>query len=116
MSLQVINKQIHSYRRSELQSNLSTILTDIKNILVSNERRDEEYFRNHTGRELVRRLFIFDMVSDISSVTSDYDDGFRPTELNTIKAYGGGSPATFRILTESSEPMLTENSDHIRQE
>tara|TARA_B100001093_G_C26860383_1_gene1029886 strand:+ start:1416 stop:2426 length:1011 start_codon:yes stop_codon:yes gene_type:complete len=80
MSLQELNKEIHTIRdKSEMQSKLSTIKSEIKNILSSGGEDKETYFQSHTGRELFRKLYNLDLVSEIKD---DFDSGFRPTPFN----------------------------------
>lgn len=97
MSLQELNKEIHTIRdRPEMQSKLATIKSEIKNILASGGEDKETYFQNHTGRELFRKLYNLDLVSEIKD---DFDSGFRPTpfNLNINRHKNSVSPLNFWV-------------------
>lgn len=77
MTLQEINNQIHSI---PTPSKLEVALTDLKTSIstaISNGdiEFNTQYYRNHTGRELFKKLHNFGL--DIE-IFDDYDSGFRP--------------------------------------
>ena len=86
MSLQQIENTVHQYRDTELQANFSTVVSDIKTILLLNRPSDERYYINHTGRELFRKLNNFGMTTELSSIGDDYDYGFRPQTVTGKKS------------------------------
>ena len=77
--------QIHAIKsRTEMQSELLRFKTEIRNIVESGGFDEENYFINHTGRELFRKLNRFDMRDEIKDST---DSGFRPirkTKLSNL--------------------------------
>jgi hypothetical protein len=87
MTLQQLNNKIHSIPTpTELSTELASIKSDIKTILSAGGGAEENYYKNHTGRELFRKLNNFDMAADLSSIGDPYDSGFRPTDVAGIKA------------------------------
>jgi hypothetical protein len=87
MTLQQLNNKIHSIPTpTELSTELASIKSDIKTILSAGGSTEENYYKNHTGRELFRKLNNFDMVADLSAIGDPYDSGFRPTDVAGIKA------------------------------
>ncbi len=87
MSLQNINKRIHSVATpSEMSSKLAALKSEIKTELLANGDDQERYYKNHTGRELYRKLSNFGMSSEITSIGDSHDGGFRPKTVNGIKA------------------------------
>jgi hypothetical protein len=97
--------QIHAIKsKTEMQSELSRFKTEIRNIVESGGLDEEDYFINHTGRELFRKLDSFGMQSEIKD---SVDSGFRPirkTKLSNlnlnIKCHLDASVAA--SITESS--------------
>jgi len=83
MNLQELNKLIHSATKEELQTNLSTWKSQINTILLAGTEADEHYFINHTGRELFRKLYNFDLELEIKD---EYDSGFRPQRKSKLNA------------------------------
>tara|TARA_Y100001973_G_C5157334_1_gene311556 strand:+ start:384 stop:740 length:357 start_codon:yes stop_codon:yes gene_type:complete len=118
MSLESIENTIHEYNCAELLSNIDDIISDIQTELAAESdpinTPVEHYYINHTGRELFRKLFYCGHLAKLSEIGDDYDDGFRPLTIAGIKAYGTG--ATFRILAENGDFLMTEDSDNLRQE
>jgi len=84
MSLQQLNKKIHQASKSELVANLETFKTAIANALTEGE--SEAYYKNHTGRELYRKLHNFGLGSEITSIGDAHDNGFRPLTVAGIKS------------------------------
>ena len=69
--------QIHTVKnKAEMQSSLLQFKTKIRDIVISGGFEEENYFINHTGRELFRKLDGFGMQSEIKD---SVDSGFRPT-------------------------------------
>lgn len=109
MSLAQINKKIHAYSSQELSDNLSTVLDDIRDILNLGRSSDEQYYKNHTGRELFRKLFNFGLTTELNDIGDGYDVGFRPDTIAGLLSSG----SVANLLTEASEFILTENSEYI---
>lgn len=85
MNLQELNSKIHQASKSELVANLASFKIDIAKALNHAE-ESEAYYRNHTGRELYRKLHNFGLGSEISSIGDAHDNGFRPLTVNGIKS------------------------------
>ncbi len=84
-TLQQLNNQIHTIRnQSEMASKLDNLKSHIKSALNGSE--SESYYKNHTGRELYRKLSNFEMESEITTIGDDHDAGFRPLTVDGIKA------------------------------
>ena len=87
MTLQQLNNKIHSIPTpTDLSSELTVIKDDIKTILSAGGDFEENYYKNHTGRELFRKLNNFGMTTELSDIGDPYDSGFRPTDVAGIKA------------------------------
>lgn len=100
MSLQQILNRIHSTRNpNELNSKLNSFKQEINSELSSGDPFQENYYKNHTGRELYRKLNNFGMGSEIIAIGDNYDAGFRPLTVDGIK----GLAITF---SPSSLPSL----------
>lgn len=82
-TLQEINNRIHSIPTpSELESSLSSIKSDIETVLSQpDDGFNENYYKNHTGRELFRKLNNFGLGS---LIFDSYDSGFRPTTIDGV--------------------------------
>tara|TARA_B100000085_G_scaffold273922_1_gene289951 strand:+ start:4232 stop:5257 length:1026 start_codon:yes stop_codon:yes gene_type:complete len=85
MNLQQLNSKIHQASKSELVANLASFKIDIAKALNHAE-ESEAYYRNHTGRELYRKLHNFGLGAQISSIGDAHDSGFRPLTVNGIKS------------------------------
>jgi len=86
MTLQQLNNKIHSIPTpTDLSSELTVIKDDIKTILSAGGDFEENYYKNHTGRELFRKLNNFGMTTELSNIGDPYDSGFRPTDVAGIK-------------------------------
>ena len=85
MNLQQLNNRIHQASKSELVANLASFKIDIAKAL-NHAVESEAYYRNHTGRELYRKLHNFGLGSEISSIGDAHDNGFRPLTVNGIKS------------------------------
>ena len=82
MTLQELNNKIHIISTpSELSSELSSIIQDIKTALTAQDSFSISYYTNHTGRELHRKLYNFGMMDQIQD---EYDSGFRPQTLTLV--------------------------------
>ena len=76
VSLGMTLSQIHSTKTDqELSDNLSLYKSQIKGILDLNIESQSNYYKNHTGRELFRKLYNFNLSHLIPTT---YDAGFRP--------------------------------------
>ena len=85
MNLQQLNSKIHQASKSELVADLASFKIDIAKALNHAE-ESEAYYRNHTGRELYRKLHNFGLGAQISSIGDAHDSGFRPLTVNGIKS------------------------------
>lgn len=101
-TLQEINNRIHSIpTSSELESSLSSIKSDIETVLSQpDDGFNENYYKNHTGRELFRKLNNFGLSS---LIFDNYDSGFRPTTID-------GVSFTSLVVDNSSTPSYTFES------
>ena len=87
MTLQELNNRIHAISTPTLlASKLSEFKTEIDTILTAGGLFEENYYKNHTGRELFRKLNNFGMTSELSTIGDTYDSGFRPTSVSGIKS------------------------------
>jgi hypothetical protein len=78
VSLEMTLSQIHSTKTAqELSDNLSLYKSQIKGILDLNIESQSTYYKNHTGRELFRKLYNFGLSHLIPTT---YDAGFRPDD------------------------------------
>ena len=109
MDLVELNNRIHSATKSELQSNLSTWKSDINTILLTGTERDEHYFINHTGRELFRKLYNFDLAAEIKD---EYDSGFRPQRKSKLNALDITIRAHFDATASNS---ISESSGRVSE-
>jgi len=100
--LQEINNRIHSIPTpSELESSLISIKSDIETVLSQpDDGFNENYYKNHTGRELFRKLNNFGLDN---LIFDSYDSGFRPTTID-------GVSFTSLIADNSSTPSYTFES------
>ena len=80
MTLQEINNQIHSIPTpSKLESSLISLKTSISTAISNGDIEfNTQYYRNHTGRELFRKLNNFGLDSEIFD---GFDSGFRPNSI-----------------------------------
>ena len=92
--------QIHAIKnKAEMQSSLLQFKTKIRDIVTSGGFEEENYFINHTGRELFRKLYNFNLTSEIKD---DHDPGFRlislkkfnPLSVNTLAWYDASDQAS----------------------
>jgi hypothetical protein len=80
MTLQEILNRIHSTRNpNELNSKLNSFKQEIKSELSGGDSFQENYYKNHTGRELFRKLNNFGFKT---LIPTSYDSGFRPHDTN----------------------------------
>ena len=118
MDLQELNNLIHNATKTELVSNLTAWKAQIKSILQSGTAEDETYFISHTGRELFRKLYNFELESEIKD---DYDSGFQPISatrfnpksINTVAWYDASDMDTIvkkeEVITEWKDKSSKEN-------
>ncbi len=80
MTLQEINNQIHSISTpSELESSLASLKSSISTAINNGDIVfNTQYYRNHTGRELFKKLNNFGLGSEIFAT---HDSGFRPNSI-----------------------------------
>lgn len=74
-TLSSLLQEIHSIPTPEI---LSAKLNDIRsriNTILSAHSSQVNYYKNHTARELNRKLYTFGLAD---SIIGDYDSGFRP--------------------------------------
>ena len=86
MTGQEILNAIHAVRDpAEMASKLATFKDDIKTYLNAGTLTSARlsYYNNHIGRELFRKLHLFEMDSDIPDT---FSEGFRPTAITGITA------------------------------
>jgi hypothetical protein len=86
MNLQELNNIIHSATKEDLQDNLNSWKDSIKALLIAGTEADDHYYRNHTGRELFRKLYNFGMTTELGDIGDEYDSGFRPITTTGIKS------------------------------
>lgn len=80
ISLEDTLSEIHSTETpQDLSDNFNNFKTQIEAQLSSNVPSRVLYYRNHTGRELFRKLYNFGL-SDLIPTT--YDSGFRPDDTS----------------------------------
>jgi len=117
MTLQELLQYVHSIPTpEELESELDSIRTDIDNAITAGGSFQENYYKNHTGRELFRKLHNFGLEH---LIFDDYDGGFRPLSINGITPYieilGGNSanPFTFNAndLQNTLQLKLTQSDE-----
>ena len=78
MALQEILNRIHSTRSpDELNSKLNSFKQQINTELSGGDSSQENYYKNHTGRELFRKLNNFGLKA---LIPTSYDSGFRPND------------------------------------
>jgi len=77
MTLQELNNKIHSIQTSsELDSSFADLKAHISTAIRNGDLSyNTQYYRNHTGRELFRKLHNFGLDHKIFD---SYDSGFRP--------------------------------------
>lgn len=83
MTLQELNNKIHSIPTpSELESSLASLKTSISTAINNGEKEfNTQYYRNHTGRELFRKLHNFGLDNQIFN---NHDSGFRPDSISGL--------------------------------
>ena len=111
MNLQQLNKKIHQASKSELVANLATFKTDIANALTAGE--SEAYYRNHTGRELYRKLHNFGLGAEITSIGDAHDNGLRPLTVAGIKNVDPFDPS-FTFPTSDGSPKYSPPYPRVR--
>lgn len=86
MNLIDLNNQIHNADKAEFISQRASWVSSITSELASASEADIEYFRNHTGRELIRKANLF---GDTAFIKDDFDDGFRPKRVDPTTGLNG---------------------------
>lgn len=82
MDLVQLKSYIHSIRTpSELETKLPYILNTIAEIVGEGDSHSYSYYVSHTGRELYRKLWTFDLYH---LIPGNHDGGFRPDNSNDI--------------------------------
>tara|TARA_X000000950_G_scaffold289364_1_gene412418 strand:+ start:16097 stop:17170 length:1074 start_codon:yes stop_codon:yes gene_type:complete len=107
--------QIHAIKnKAEMQSELSRFKTEIRDIVISGgffrlymEDEEENYFINHTGRELFRKLDSLGMQSEIKD---SVDSGFRAIRQTKLSNLDLNFLARFDASNLSSIIHETETS------
>jgi hypothetical protein len=83
MTLQELLQYIHSIPTpEELELELDSIRTNIDNAITNGDGFQANYYKNHTGRELFRKLYNFGLEH---LIFDEYDSGFRPLSADNIK-------------------------------
>lgn len=85
MTLQELNNYIHSlHTTDEISQQYPNIIATLSNILdQSNLTWQETYFQSHTGRELYRKLWTYDLKN---LIPGEYYGGFQPKSKDDIIA------------------------------
>jgi len=84
MTGQEILNSVHAVRDpAEMASKLATFKSDINTYLNSGAPTPARlsYYNNHIGRELFRKLHLFEMDG---SIPDTFSEGFRPTAITNI--------------------------------
>ena len=77
-TLQELLNHIHAIRTpSELNSELNSIKSKINDHISGGDSFQKNYYKNHTGRELFRKLYNYGLPELIPTT---YDGGFRPDD------------------------------------
>lgn len=80
MSLQEILNRIHATRSpSELNSKLNLFKQEISAELSGSDPFQENYYKNHTGRELFKKMNNYGLEN---LIPTSYDSGFRPDDTS----------------------------------
>lgn len=106
MNLQELNNLIHKSNKDDFLANRSSWVTTITNLLNNASESDIEYFRNHTGRELIRKAHLFDDTSFIEDV---FDDGFRPKRVDPTAGLAGNIISWYDASDSSSHDLDSQN-------
>ena len=87
MTLEELNNQIHAITNvADMTSQLTLIKSNIKAALNAGGATEEHYYKNHTGRELFRKLSDLGMTDALAFIGDTFDSGFRPTSVTGIKS------------------------------
>jgi hypothetical protein len=106
MNLQELNNFIHKSNKDDFINNRSSWVATITNLLNNASESDIEYFRNHTGRELIRKAHLFD---DISFIEDAFDDGFRPKRVDPTAGLAGNIISWYDASDSSSHDLDSQN-------
>lgn len=106
MSLEELNNLIHKSNKDDFIANRSSWVTTITNLLSNASESDIEYFRNHTGRELIRKAHLFD---DTSFIEDAFDDGFRPKRVDPTAGLAGNIISWYDASDSSSHDLDSQN-------
>lgn len=80
MTLQELLQHIHSIPLpEELQNELNSLKSEITNAIADGSDFNINYYQNHTGRELFRKLNNFGLSH---LIYDEHDSGFRPLSSN----------------------------------
>lgn len=106
MNLQQLNNKIHQASKSEFISNRATWVSSAKNLLNGASEADIEYFRNHAGRELIRKANLF---GDTAFIKDDFDSGFRPRRVDPTTGLNGEIISWYDASDSSSHDLDSQN-------
>jgi len=106
MNLQELNNLIHESSKDDFIANRSSWVTTITNLLSNASESDIEYFRNHTGRELIRKAHSF---NDTSFIEDAFDDGFRPKRVDPTAGLAGNIISWYDASDSSSHDLDSQN-------
>ena len=82
MTLQELLQYIHTIPLpEELESEFESIKNELSEILNKNNDFDINYYKNHTGRELFRKLHTFGLDH---LIPDDFDSGYRPLSIDGV--------------------------------
>lgn len=108
-------QEIHSVKTAnEMASKFDDFRSRIALLIYTNP-RETNYYRNHTGRELFRKLYNFGLSN---LMTDTYDSGFRPdlsaglsTFTVSLNGNNGQESGSGNYLIGSSVPILATPDD-----
>ena len=106
MTGQEILNAIHAVRdASEMASKINGFRSDIRTYLSNDpDGSKSSYYRNHIGRELFRKLYIFNMSHEMGD---DHDAGFRPEPPYTPVFTPSVTPTATLTPTPTVTPTVT---------
>ena len=105
MNLQELNNKIHQATKEELVSNFES-WTSLLQTELEADRSKENYFVNHAGRELFRKLHNFELNSLIKD---QHDNGFRPQKFDLDKASHRNSVSNIAVWLDSEHVEMSGN-------
>jgi len=105
MNLQQLNNKIHQASKEELVANFESWVGLIQTELEA-DRTKENYFVNHAGRELFRKLDHF----NLNSLIKDHHDaGFRPQKFDLDRTSHRNSLSNITAWFDSEHVVMNGN-------